>query len=238
MEEAPVWIAVNGQRCIMLTCTPSETDALAVGHLLATGWIRSAAELLAVRTVTGPGGACGVDVEMPAAAAQAGHALRTHMTGHGCGPRHFTDCEDGRAMLQRRTALVGPTAVSAAPEPAALADAFRALFAIADEASPDGGVHAAALLDEAGLHHAAVDVARHCAVDRVIGIAAMAGDDPGRFGLVLTSRVSGVIASKAVLAGVGWVASRSLATTLAHDLAATVGMPLLERAARRPRGAE
>ncbi|HSJ23293.1 MAG TPA: formate dehydrogenase accessory sulfurtransferase FdhD [Longimicrobiales bacterium] len=230
MEEAPVWISVNGQRSILLTCTPSETDALATGHLLASGWIRSPAELHAVRTVTGPGGSCGVEVEMPAQAAEAGFALRAHMTAHGCGPRHYTDCAAGTRLLRQREAAVET------PAPAVLAAGFRSLFAATDEASPEGGVHAAALFDGAGLHHAAVDVARHCAVDRVIGIAAMAGDDLGRYGLVLTSRVSGVIALKAVLSGVSWVASRSMATSLAHDLAAAVRMPLLERAARVHRG--
>jgi formate dehydrogenase assembly factor FdhD len=69
----------------------------------------------------------------------------------------------------------------------------------------------------------------------VLGLSLLAGDNPASYGLLLTSRVSGVIALKAVRAGVAWLASRSLATPLARELAAAAGVPLLEQAARRER---
>jgi FdhD protein len=228
VDEAPVWISVNGVRSIVLMCTPSETDALAVGHLIGAGWIDAASDILSLRTASGPGGACGVEVELDDDLADAGRARQRHARVHGCGPRHILDCADGRHTIPRHSQVL------AEPPPGGLADAFRALFAAADAASPEGGVHAAALFDGSALHHAAVDVARHCAVDRTIGIAALAGDDPAAFGLVATSRISGVIALKAVHARVSWAASRSIATSLAREIAAAAGMPLLERAAARP----
>jgi FdhD protein len=226
VEEAPVWIAVNGTRRIVLNCTPRLTTPLAAGHLLAEGWIRSAADLLDIVEVAGPGGACGVAVRTDAALVNAAERLRQHQTTHGCGLRHFLDC----APLAAR-----PPAVQPPPE---LGAAFRTLFAAADDASPVGGVHAAALCTGAGeLQHVAIDVARHCAVDRALGTALLAGDDPARFGLVLTSRVSAAIALKAARSGAAWIASRSLGTPLARELAAAAGLPLLEQAARRERPA-
>jgi FdhD protein len=224
MAEAPVWIAINGQRRVILTCTPTAVEALAMGHLLAEGWIRAATEVQSLMAVTGPGGARGVEAVIPAEQCAAAEALRRHQITHGCGIRHVLDC----APLLPRAAAVG-----VATE---LGASFRALFSAADEASPAGGVHAAALCSADGrLRHTSVDVARHCAVDRVLGLSLLAGDDPMKFGLLLTSRVSGNIALKAVRAGVAWLASRSLATPLARELAAAAGTPLLEQAARRER---
>jgi FdhD protein len=227
VDESTIWIAVNGARRILLSCSPADADALAVGHLLAEGWLRIPADVTALRTVPGPGGACGVEVEMAGALADRAEALRRHRLDHGCGLRHAIDCVDGGD---------GAAAVLPDASPAAdLAAAFRALFAAADAASPTGGVHAAALADDGGLRYVSVDVARHCAVDRAIGYACLAGAEPSRFGLLTTARLSGAIAAKAATARLRWVASRSVATPLARDIARAGGVPLLERAARRPR---
>jgi FdhD protein len=224
LAEAPVWISVNGDRRVILTCTPTAVEALAMGYLLAEGWIRSLEDVQSLTAVDGPGGARGVAAVVPAELCAAVEALRRHQMTHGCGVRHFLDCE---------TLRLRHTADEAALE---LGASFRALFGAADAASPAGGVHAAALCGvDGGLRYTAVDVARHCAVDRVVGLSLLAGDDPAQYGLLLTSRVSGMIALKAVRAGVAWLASRSLATPLARELAAAADMPLLEQAARRER---
>lgn len=227
MDEAPVWIAINGERRIMLTCTPTELPALAVGHLLTEGWISGAGDVAGVRAVHGPGSSRGVEVSVERGRVEAADALRRHQLAHGCGIRHFLDCE-------RQPATVRP---APSEQHTTWTNAFRALFAAADRASPDGGVHAAALCDHDGeLVHVAVDVARHCATDRVFGTMLLAEDHAAAMGLVLTSRVSGAIALKAVRAGVGWIASRSRGTPLAREIAAAAGLPLLERAARRESG--
>jgi FdhD protein len=224
MAEAPVWISINGQRRVILTCTPTALEALAMGHLLAEGWVRAATDVQSLMMVDGPGGARGIEVVIPAEQCAAAEALRRHQISHGCGIRHVLDCEP----LRLRARSVG-TATE-------LGASFRALFSAADDASPTGGVHAAALCSaDGGLRYTSADVARHSAVDRVLGVGLLAGDDPAKFGLLLTSRVSGTIALKAVRAGVAWLASRSLATPLARELAAAAGTPLLEQAARQER---
>jgi FdhD protein len=221
MEEAPVWISINGTYRLLLTCSPAEPVALAVGHLLAEGWLGESPAVPGATFRDGPGGATGVEVHTGAAAAAAAATLRDHQLTHGCGLRHFLDCT-AMPVHSRRTA------------PAAdLADVFRDLFAAADTASPHGGVHAAALTDGRSLVHVAVDVARHCAVDRALGHALLAGTARDGLGLVTTSRISGAIAMKAVRSGVAWAASRSLATPLARELATAARLPLLEQAARR-----
>lgn len=219
--EAPFWIAVNGQRRAVLTCLPASPAALALGYLIGEGWIDVPTDVHSLNVVAGPGGCSGVEILADGERIKRAEALRRHQIEHGCGLRHFLDCAP---MPVRRPA---PRAATG------LTDAFRSLFAASSAASPAGGVHAAALTDGSTLHYCAIDVARHCAVDRAIGLACLAGDEPGRYGLVLTSRVSGAIALKAVRAGVSWVASRSLATALAGEIGAAGNLPIHENAARR-----
>jgi formate dehydrogenase accessory protein FdhD len=74
------------------------------------------------------------------------------------------------------------------------------------------------------------DVSRHNAVDKTLGGALMAGTPPDPLGLVLTGRITGEIALKAARAGVSWIASRSIATTLAVALAERAGLSMIGRA--------
>lgn len=220
MREASVWVSLNGTRRILLACAPHELPALVLGHLLAEGWVDDAADVSALREETGPGGAVGVAAVVAAARLDAALEERAHRLSHGCGLRHTLDC----STAARTVAGDVPTADFPA--------LFRSLFAASDAASPDGGVHAVALSRGAVLDFVAVDVARHCAVDRVIGLALLSREAPAECGLVLTSRVSAAIVLKAARARIGWIASRSVATPLAQELAERHGVVVVERAAR------
>jgi formate dehydrogenase accessory protein FdhD len=142
-------------------------------------------------------------------------ALHAHQTSHGCGLRHFIDCDP--AALPR---------ISMDAAPRDVPSLLRALLQL----TSDGGVHAAAWSDNVSLVHTTIDVARHCAVDRVIGLAALAGAAGG--GLVVSARVSGAMAVKVARARIGWIASRSVATSLAQEICALTGITLYERAGR------
>jgi formate dehydrogenase accessory protein FdhD len=68
-------------------------------------------------------------------------------------------------------------------------------------------------------------------VDRAIG-AAWPSVELARSGLVLSSRVSGAIALKAARAGVSFIASRSIPTTLAAQVCDCASLPIIARAGR------
>jgi FdhD protein len=222
VDEAPVWIAINDVRRVVLTCSPADPYALGLGHLLSEGWIDRADRIRSITVEAGPGGCRGVSVHIDPPAVAAAELLKQHQLAHGCGLRHFLDC----VTMPRREAAEPATDVD-------LGAVFRSLFAAADTASPAGGVHAAALTDGTRLLHVAVDVARHCAVDRALGDALRCNTPIAEFGLVATSRISGAIALKAIRANVLWAASRSLATPLARELATAAGLTVHEQAARR-----
>jgi FdhD protein len=112
---------------------------------------------------------------------------------------------------------------------------FRSLFALTRRGDL-GGMHAAALSDGNELLFPLEEVGRHNAVDKVIGQAILSGTPTSGLGLVITARISGEIALKAARAGLAWVASRSIPTTLALELASLAGLPLLARAvSKEPR---
>lgn len=221
-DEQPVWIALNGVRRIVLSCSPHETTALALGHLVDEGWVRSAADVFTLTSLEGSEhGGCGVSAQIPPDQLENAELVRRHQTLHGCGLRHVLDC-DAWSL-----APVQPPDM-----PIDAVPLLRALFALADERAPDGGVHAAALSDATTLLAGSVDVARHCAMDRAIGLGLAQHDDLTGFGLVCTARISGAMALKAVRAGLGWIASRSIATSLTREIAEAYGLLLLERAGK------
>lgn len=121
----------------------------------------------------------------------------------------------------------------APPPHEVLHELFRALFLAGDERHPSGGVHVAALSDGERLMHIQTDVGRHNAVDKALGAALLIGTDLRMLGLVLSARVSGEIARKAATAGVAWIATRSLPTTLAVETARAAHIPIVARAPAR-----
>ncbi|HUF12824.1 MAG TPA: formate dehydrogenase accessory sulfurtransferase FdhD [Longimicrobiales bacterium] len=118
-----------------------------------------------------------------------------------------------------------------APAPSDLGDAFRELYARATRYQDTGGMHAAAIVQDGRVVAHAEDVGRHNAVDKAIGRAVLAGCRLSRCGLVTTARVSGEMARKAAAAGLAWIASRSVPTTLALANARRAGVIIVARAA-------
>lgn len=222
--EVSVWIAINGVRRRVLACSPHRLDALAIGHLAGEGCVRSMHDVLAIELVAGPGGARGVNIVINDAVADAAESLRRHRIEFGCGLRHELDCAPESLRAHARTGESADFELSSA---------FRTLFAAADRASPRGGLHACALVRGIEIAFLDTDVARHSAVDRVLGLAVQAGVELHQFGLLLSARLSAAMALKAAISGVGWIASRSVATSLAAEIVAAAQLPLLERAARR-----
>ncbi len=138
-----------------------------------------------------------------------------------------------RPATVHETESVRPAARPGPPAPDALHELFRDLFRAGDERNPAGGVHVAALSDGDRLLHVQTDVGRHNAVDKVLGGALLIDTDARALGLVLSARVSGEIARKAAAAAVAWIATRSVPTTLAIEVARAAGIPIVGRAASR-----
>ena len=219
VEERAVRLEVNGRALESWTASPGHADALAAGRLLVEGFIRGRADLLGLDVEERPEGTV-VRVRVPedvAAAAWSAHGSRAAASG----------APPGETLAQPR-----PDRPRAPLPPlAAFGPLFRALFAAAELYDRTGGLHTAALCDGTRLVRQVEEVGRHNAVDKAIGLGVLAGDDLSRLGLILSARVSGEMAYKAARAGLAWIASRSVPTTMAVAIAETAGLPIVARAA-------
>ena len=220
VEELPVWLEVNGEPAVTWMCTPDQLEELAVGWLHGEGYIDSADDLIRLRP-------CATDLGFwadvkPAGVARVKGEDRKRVLASGCGAVS--------------TLLADPNTVAHAPArgeaPAAerLRALFKELFAVGERYNETGGIHAAALTDGERLRHHAEDIGRHNAVDKVVGAAVLARDVITGRGLLVTGRISAELAFKAARAGVAWVATPSVPSTLALTIARRSGMLLVGRA--------
>ena len=149
-------------------------------------------------------------------------AERRRVLASGCGA--VTTILGSVSSLPRRTGTVPVV------ELAQMRALFKELFARGGRYKETGGVHAAALTDGQQLLHHAEDIGRHNAVDKVIGACILAGRDPTDLILLVTGRISGELAFKAARARIALVATPSVPSTIAVDIARASGMVLVGRA--------
>jgi len=220
VEEVPVWLEVNGEPAVTWMCTPDQLEELATGWLHGEGYIETLDDLVKLRPCATDLGFW-ADVKPERVAAVKGEG-RKRVLASGCGAVS--------------TFLADPHTVKHTPargEPAAadrLRALFKELFARGERYNETGGIHAAALTDGERLLCHAEDIGRHNAVDKVIGAAVIARELLRGRGLLVTGRISAELAYKAARAGLAWVATPSVPSTLALTIAARSGMVLVGRA--------
>ncbi|MFW5951112.1 MAG: formate dehydrogenase accessory sulfurtransferase FdhD [Gemmatimonadota bacterium] len=225
VAEVPVRLSANGVPLVNWTCSPEAYQALAAGRLLTMGFVRGPGDLLDIQSPRDPADDTAIhriDARIPPDRLDAGLREREHRREHGCGLRFLLDCR--RDLLPQRD----DTAI---PELDAFAERFRELFDRSPSRRTTGGHHTAALSDGEALLHLHEEIGRHNGVDKALGAALLEERDLRRLGILTTARISGEIAEKAARAGVAWVASRSVPTTMAVAIATAAGLPLIARAA-------
>jgi FdhD protein len=226
--EEPMEVRVNGAPFAVIMRTPGDDLALAAGFLLAEDVLRSVDELGGIercRAAAPEARGNVVDVTVVGTASERlGARLgerRQVITTSACGlcGRRTIASLRARAAAVAGRWTVPATVVSRLPvELRAAQHTFEAT----------GGVHAAALTDLDGVVlHAAEDVGRHNAVDKLIGRALLEGRLPlDRTMLVVSGRTSYELVQKALLGGVPLVAAVSAPSSLAIDLAHASGITL------------
>lgn len=220
VEEWPVWLEVNGEPVVTWMCTPDQLEELAAGWLHGEGYIETMDDLTRLRP-------CATDLGFwadvrPERVAQVKGENRRRVLASGCGAVS--------------TFLADPHAVKHAaargepPGPERLRALFKELFARGQRYNETGGIHAAALTDGERLLFHAEDIGRHNAVDKAIGAAVLARETIAGRGLLVTGRISAELAFKGTRAGLAWLATPSVPSTLALTIARRSGMVLVGRA--------
>jgi FdhD protein len=222
VPEEVVRLTVNGQPVATWTCSPVGMAALGAGRLVALGFIRSAGELGELR-VGRTDSIHTLDARVAEESAARGMDDAAHRLDHGCGLRFLVDCRPER--------IARPTPAPPPPPAEEFPDLFRDLFDRSPARKDAGGHHTAALCDGDRLVFIHEEVGRHNGVDKVVGEALLAGLELPAHGLLTTARISGAIMASAAQARLAWVASRSVPTTLALEIAAVAGIATLARAA-------
>jgi FdhD protein len=223
--EEPLEIRIEGQPLTVTMRTPGHDEELAAGFVLTEGIIESASQLSEIRRITPEGAARDniVSVEFGDRSFQPEILQRNFFAASSCGI-----C--GKASIQaiRVRGLTPPNATFRIdPEllckfPARLRDQQKVF-------GRTGGLHAAALFDDAGsLLVLREDIGRHNAVDKVIGWALMKGLLPlSNCAMMVSGRGGFEIVQKALAAGIPVLASVSAPSSLAVKLAREMGQTLI-----------
>ena len=220
MEEVPVWLEVNGRPTVTWMCTPELLEELAVGWLHGEGYIATVDDVRLRPCATDLGFWAEISAERAAAVAAEG---RRPVLASGCGAV-------ATFLADPATIDVRP-ARARAPAGEVLRALLKELFARGERYQDTGGIHAAALTDGISLKWHAEDIGRHNAVDKVIGAGLLQREAVNGLGLLVTGRISAELAFKGARAALDWIATPSVPSTLAVEIARRSGMRLIGRAA-------
>jgi FdhD protein len=221
VEEFAVWLQVNGRPVVTWMCTPDLLEELAIGWLYGEGYIDSIDQVRLRPCATDLGFWADIPEDRVLAVQAEG---RRPVLASGCGAvsTYLAD----PATIETRPAR------GRVPEVEQLRALFKALFAKGERYKDTGGIHAAALVDHDAptLIAHAEDIGRHNAVDKSLGTALLARRPIAGLGLLVTGRISAELAFKAARAGLAYVATPSVPSTLAVEIARRSGMVLVGRA--------
>jgi FdhD protein len=194
---------VNGKVIASVMCTPVDQAALALGFLKNEGLLERMEELEAL-TVSQNG--CCVDTWLNHGVKRPKRKILTS----GCG---------GGATFHDPREALPPIESVANTTPVTLPELMNRLHVTGGLYARAGGVHTSALSDGREILCLAEDVGRHNTVDKLAGMALLAGTSTAGRILLTTGRVSSDMLLKAARMGCPIVASRSSPTSLAVSLA-------------------
>jgi FdhD protein len=237
--EEPLELRINGEAIATLMRTPGSDLHLAAGFFLNEGWISSPADIGCLAVCGQPrsrnGSANVVDLLAPAGNGRrtiraAPRSLAAMSSCGVCGKRTIAEALALRPppAPPRQAAKGRPPARPFRLEAATILELPARLREAQRLFTATGALHAAGLFDARGrLLHAEEDIGRHCAVDKVIGWALLAGLVPlSGAALQVSGRVSFEIVQKAHRAGIPFIAAVSGVSSLGIELARKAGITL------------
>jgi FdhD protein len=214
-EEVPIALRYNGRSFAVMMATPQDLEDFALGFSLSEGLINSAEQLLGIDIEQEPEGIMlSMRVPFSARAAQLDPHSQRLLPGRGscgiCGTRELADA------VRPPDPVVSTGCFSSS----ALEHALNELQKFQPLNAATGALHAAAWADAEGrILLAREDIGRHNALDKLIGALYRANLSTCDSMLLLSSRASYEMVTKAARAGIGFVAAISAPTSLAIELA-------------------
>lgn len=218
-EEVPVELRYNGQPFAVMMATPADLEDFACGFTLSESIVGDPAGIRAIDVQVQLEGVV-IEIDAPGVSfEQEASRLLPGRSGCGlCGTRRLED------VLRR---------IPPVPDgPVLAADALERALAELGKHQPlnaeTGAMHAAAWVSPSGaVRLVREDVGRHNALDKLLGALVRRGADFRNGFVLVTSRASYEMVTKAATLGVGLLAAISAPTALAVDLARGSNMTLV-----------
>jgi FdhD protein len=215
-EEKPLHIFLNRIQYATIFCSPTNLKELAVGHLLTEDIINSLEEIAGINFKEE--GICQIKLK-PSVNIRNRLKLSQKMSRiilSACGGSHQPSKK--LPKIKSNIKVKAETIQKCVNNLNYIAETFR----------KTGGVHAAALYKSDGTLVAfAEDVGRHNAVDKVIGMSALAKVNFSECFLAVSGRLTGDMVFKAAKMGLPIVASLAAALDSGVDIAKTVNLTLI-----------
>jgi FdhD protein len=216
VAEAPLTIIINDVELSTLLCSPAKLKELAVGYLVAEGFISSADDIKSIslneKTTT-------IRIETRKSIDKADLDKKRIITS-GCGRgqtfynyRDFSNCLPIKSKFKIEAKVI-----------AKLMGEFQKKSETFKET---GGVHSAALCREGRILAFSEDIGRHNAIDKIIGEAVLKGENPKDKYLMTSGRMSSEIVIKAARLEVPLIVSRSAPTGMAVRIAKQLNLTLV-----------
>ncbi len=213
--ESWVEIRCNGLHVSTLACSPFDLSNLVVGHLYFRRLIEQPDQVISIEVNQA---ATDDRIQVDATIDSPSVAIRA-ITG----ATPWTQLEDDVGLPGNAASLARTLCLS----PARVTELMRELYARATHYQESRGIHAAGLSDGERLFVVAEDLSRHCAADKVIGVAVAEHAWPSVRVLCTTGRLSSGLICRAYRAGIEVVLSRTSVTGMAANLATRLGVTLI-----------
>jgi len=224
-EEVPVAMHFDGAPFAVMMTTPADLEDFARGFALTEGKIDNVLDIADIEVREVFEGIV-VDVRTTGGATESSRRGDTsearELPGRsGCGICGSRELED---VVRHPAPVTGGPSLTVD----AIERALEGLRAQQPINAFTGSVHAAAwALPDGNIVAVREDVGRHNALDKLIGGMLAGGTDPRAGFLVITSRASYEMVTKAAVAGIATVVAISAPTALAVHLAADCGVTLV-----------
>jgi|Deesub1362A_J573_1020465.scaffolds.fasta_scaffold00065_65 FdhD protein len=204
-REEEVTLYINGLPSHLM-CTPSHLEELAIGFLVTEGLIDRKDWKKA--TIEVKGNSVYVDVDA--------NSFILELRSSGC-VGVFKEGEVLPKVIANKTYSLDE-----------LKKALR--FIEVKEYKETRGYHIAAIADKNGLVARAIDVGRHNAVDKVIGMGFKKDIDPSKVFIVISGRISRGIAAKAARAGIPLIVTKASILNSAIEICKRTGLSVVSLA--------
>ncbi|MCW4016392.1 MAG: formate dehydrogenase accessory sulfurtransferase FdhD [Candidatus Bathyarchaeota archaeon] len=217
-EEKPLYLLINTNFWATILCSPTDIQALAVGHFLSEGILKSIEEIEEVIFKESES-TCYVKLKPEIKVKERVKISRLHarIIHSACGDGSLYQNSDKN--LKVKSSLKVKAQI--------IFDSVKQLNFKAEGYRRTGGFHVAAIYKAGGqLVALAEDVGRHNAVDKVIGMAALNKVDFGDCFLALSGRMSGDVAFKVANVGLPIIASLSAALSSGITMAESACLTL------------